>query len=256
MSHAPYFTPEGYRQIVRRALDLSYRVTPFRDFAPPTDAPLLLLRHDLDHSLAAAVEVARLEAEAGVAATYFVQVACPFYNVLAPDGRAAIRALTDLGHEVGLHYEASRYEGDGGDARLALDVALVEDLADAPVVSAAQHLPSGSGRRGLGGALAHDAYDARFTEPPMAYVSDSLMRWRQATPHEMLDRRASFQFLTHPLKWTAHPADLGAMLDRALADEQARLARAYDEIREHYARLLRDRERLDAAFRAARGEAP
>lgn len=249
---AAYFTPGGYAGVIRRALGRGYRVTGFRGFAPPAGRPVLLLRHDLDHDLASALTLAEIEAAAGVSATYFVQIACAFYNLLAPDGRAVLRRLTDLGHEVGLHYEARRYLGAGGRAVLEADLRLLEDLAGAPVVSAAQHIPIDDGVVNLGPRVANEAYEARFTEAPMAYVSDSLMAWRQATPHDLLDADRSFQFLTHPETWLGGAERIGEALDRCLAAEVAALRERYASTLAYYDRLLAERAERDRAFRARR----
>ena len=41
----------------------------------------------LDHSLSGVEQVLELEAALGVRSTWFVQVACDFYNLLSPSGR-------------------------------------------------------------------------------------------------------------------------------------------------------------------------
>ena len=56
----------------------------------------MILRHDVDLSLDAALRMAELEAEAGAAATYFLMTRSEFYNLDSPSGergdRAAARA--------------------------------------------------------------------------------------------------------------------------------------------------------------------
>lgn len=253
------FSREGYRAILERALALDYRPCCFEDFAPPEASPVLLLRHDLDHSLRAALPIAELEAALGVRSTYFVQVACDFYNLLGSEGRRLMARLAQLGHEVGLHYDSRRYthiaqrSGPAAAERaLRLDIALLEDLAGRTVVSASQHLPSDTGAFEVRGVLSHEAYEDRFTTGSMTYISDSLLAWRQSTPHDLLDRRASFQLLTHPAKWAAPVAGLSEFLQRAFREECDALRERYEDVENHYADLLRRRDELDAAFRARR----
>src|SRR5687768_9718784 len=92
-----YFTLKGYQEILTRAIESGYDVVPFRDFAPPLHRPVLLLRHDLDHTIFRVRPIAEIEAALGVCATYFVQTSCEFYNLLAPAGRGLLRYLTALG---------------------------------------------------------------------------------------------------------------------------------------------------------------
>ena len=63
----------------------------------------ILLRHDVDLSLAAAVQMAELEADRGVSATYFLMTRSVFYNLASAQGELALARLRELGHAVGLH---------------------------------------------------------------------------------------------------------------------------------------------------------
>jgi hypothetical protein len=244
-----YFTPSGYRAILTRALELAYRVVPFREFEGPGERPVLLLRHDLDHMLAPALVTAETEAALGIRASYFLQTACGFYNLLSRESRQLIQRLVEMGHEIGLHYEADRYAGEGGEPRLRSDLRLLEDLAAQPIVSAAQHLPTLDAPVRLAGFVQNEAYESRFIDPPMAYVSDSLMAWRGATPLDLIERRASFQLLTHPDTWTGGCADMREALLGMRQREIAALGARYDALIESYARLLEQRDARDAAFR-------
>ena len=63
----------------------------------------IFLRHDVDLSLAAAVQMAELEAARGVSATYFLMTRSVFYNLASREGERALARLRELGHRVGLH---------------------------------------------------------------------------------------------------------------------------------------------------------
>ena len=60
----------------------------------------MILRHDVDLSLDAAVRMAELEHDAGAAATYFLMTESVFYNLDSSEGVAAIERLRELGHRV------------------------------------------------------------------------------------------------------------------------------------------------------------
>lgn len=248
-----YFTPAGYRAILTRARALGYALTRFCDFAPPEPArPVLLLRHDLDHDLDSARILAGIEAEEGVGATYFVQVACDFYNLLSPSGRATIRALADLGHEIGLHYVAERYVGPDAADNLASDIRLLQDLSGQPVKAAAQHIPIDGAVVDLSAHIADEAYAPRFTAGPMTYISDSLMAWRDTTPHDLLDAGRSFQFLAHPECWVASHRSMPDVFAALKQAEIQAVERRFDTTLDHYATLLRERTERDRQFKAKR----
>ena len=248
-----YFSLEGFRVLLTRALSRSYRVVSFRAFEPPGEHPVLLLRHDLDGPLKGAQAMAELEAEVGVKATYFVQTAGDFYNLLSLGNRALLRRLADLGHEVGLHYDAKRYLACG-EAALASDLRLLEDLFGQPVRSASQHIPLDGDAFAIDRYVENDAYAPRFTQPPMHYISDSLMAWRQATPHDLLERGISFQLLTHPETWIGGYRDMDEALEGMMSEELEMVRMRYRATRSHYAQLIASRAERDRQFRERRAQ--
>jgi hypothetical protein len=64
----------------------------------------LLLRHDVDHDLNAALQVANFEAVQGVRASFFLLPSAPYWQMAYRN--AAARELESLGHTVGLHNNA------------------------------------------------------------------------------------------------------------------------------------------------------
>jgi len=251
-----YFSLEGFRAILTRALALGYRIVPFREFELPGTQPVLLLRHDLDGPLRGAHAMAELEAEVGVRATFFVQTAGDFYNLLSETNRAMLRRFVDLGHEIGLHYEAKRYLGDGGNRTLLSDLRLLEELSGQPVRSASQHIPVDGDAVSVDRYVEHEAYAPRFTQGPMTYISDSLMAWRQATPHDLLDRRASFQLLTHPETWVGAYRDMTEALSGMMNEEIEAIRARYRDVASYYADLIDKRAERDRAFRESRMRPP
>ena len=75
----------------------------FGTFDGPPSRGDVLLRHDVDLSLDAALRMAELEAEAGATATYFLMTESVFYNLASSEGQSALERLRALGHGVGLH---------------------------------------------------------------------------------------------------------------------------------------------------------
>src|SRR5207248_601895 len=132
----------------------------------------------VDLSLEAALELAKLEAEKGVAATYFLMTESEFYNLGSPSGKAAVETLRGWGHHVGLHAVWPKVE--------------LDDRFD-PVFS--WHNPDRH--------FMHESIDTALNvmHPPYGdwYRSDSNQYWRHGCPHEELAAGASerLQLLTH-----------------------------------------------------------
>jgi hypothetical protein len=179
-----------------RFVDLASKTWPARFF---------ILRHDVDYSPSAALELARRESERGIGATYFVLMQTFYYNVLAPEWAMFPRELTALGHEVGLHYDTRALQGfDGSQAESILrsQAALLSDVAGAPVTSMVQHQPALGPEdrfRNLDGFV--NAMSSRFAEQ-IPYVSDSCRAWRDAGFGVLSgEPPPRLQLALHPINW-------------------------------------------------------
>jgi hypothetical protein len=197
-----------YAELLAAARTGGYRLAFFDHEPAPGD---LLLRHDVDLSLDAALTLAVLEAEAGAQATYFLMTQSVFYNLGSPEGEHALVRLRELGHRVGLHAVYPRLE--------------LDDRFD-PVV--AWHNPDPEFmREPLDGAV--NVMQPEYFDPDH-YRSDSNQHWRSGCPHEELTG-GSFewlQLLTHPEIW-AYPGEtmretMLAMLEAERGRDLERLA--------------------------------
>src|ERR1700687_4480615 len=109
----PPFSRAGYRRLVEAFLHAGYRPATFDDVR--RECRDVILRHDVDVSLEAAVNIAEIEREMGVQATYFAMISNSFYNIHSYEGRRSLARLRELGHHVGLHFDTTHYaNGDGG----------------------------------------------------------------------------------------------------------------------------------------------
>ena len=103
------FTLNKYRQLCEALKKLSCPILTVRDFVNQNQPHefLIVMRHDVDRMLPAAIRMAKLEAEFGIPATYYVRMT---RNVFQPD---AIKSLLHCGHEIGYHYEVlSKAQGN------------------------------------------------------------------------------------------------------------------------------------------------
>jgi hypothetical protein len=197
-----------YHELLDAAKAGGYRFAFFEGAPEEGD---LILRHDVDLSLDAALRLAELEADAAAQASYFLMTRSVFYNLASDEGERALERLRELGHRVGLHAVYPRID--------------LDDRFD-PVV--AWHNPDPEFMRApVEGTI-------NVMEPPWfdpaTYRSDSNQRWRSGCPHEEL-RESAFpwlQLLTHPEIWVYPGERMGetmrAMLDAERVLDLERLA--------------------------------
>lgn len=210
------FSTEGYTALVRALIGRGYTVRSFANAEP--GARHLILRHDIDMSLEAAVPIAEAEAALGVSAVYFVLVRSELYNPFAPPGAAALARIGSLGHEIGLHFDAALYTEVTLEQAAARECDMLETFIDRPVHTISFHRPHAVllGREGLLAGRRH-AYEPRFFRD-MGYSSDSRGGWRHGHPltHAAVSAGRALQLLTHPIWWQDPPASPVARLDNLL----------------------------------------
>jgi hypothetical protein len=198
------WTLDDYRDLLAAIAAGGYR---YAWFAEAPERGQVLLRHDVDLTLDAALRMARLEAEEGVTATYFLMTRSVFYNLASSEGEEAIATLRALGHRVGLH--------------AVHPDATLDDRFD-PVLS--WHNPEPEYMtapvRGAVNVMAEPFFD------PHTYRSDSNQRWRSGDPRDEL-RSGAFpwlQLLVHPEIWVYEGATMGLTMRTMLnAEKQRRL---------------------------------
>jgi len=209
------FDLDHYRELLDAAAAGGYRWATFD--TEPTRGDVLL-RHDVDLSLEAALEMAQLEQSLGARATYFLMTESVFYNLDSELGRETLRGLRDLGHAVGLHAVYPRVSQD--------------DRFDAVV---AWHNPDPEYVNEPVSGFVNVMQQPWFTKGK--YRSDSNQHWREGCPHDEL-RAGAFewlQLLVHPEIWV-YPG--GTMRDTMHAMVEAKE-------RELFAYLATDRIDLE-----------
>jgi hypothetical protein len=165
----------------------------------------LLLRHDVDLSLDAALRVAELEAAVEVPATYFLMTQSVFYNLSSSEGVRAINRLRELGHSIGLH---AVWPGAENDDRFDPVLAWHNpepDYMSQPV-------------DGFVNVMQPPYFD------PDHYRSDSNQSWRHGCPHEGLARGEFewLQLLVHPEIWVYPGSSMGETMNALLDAERER----------------------------------
>jgi peptidoglycan/xylan/chitin deacetylase (PgdA/CDA1 family) len=227
------FTEAGYRELLQLAR-ANYRFARFGDDSVDRH---VLWRHDIDISVNRAVRLAEIEAEHGVVATYFLHLRSPFYNLLNSEMLWRVRRVIAQGHDIGLHFDPSRYEG--GLSRSALEAAigaegdlLAREFGTPPravsfhdISTLREPVPDDDRLCGL-----VNAYSRRLRDN-YAYVSDSNGVWLYRRLRDVVEAAAEdrLQVLTHPEWWTPEVMAPRQRVQRAIDGHAAAMARRYDE---------------------------
>jgi hypothetical protein len=213
--------------------------------------PTILLRHDVDLDLAAALKMGEIENRRGIASTYMVMTTSPFYRIDESCSITQLRQLYAMGHEIALHFDfpdASMRSAPPSIDEVAplVDVAArrIEDVVGSPVRSVSFHRPLPAFLKGplhVSGRV--NAYAHELME---WYLSDSAGRWREGEPLPMLERPKGklLQLLIHPIWWgdrhRSGPERLQDFYDRSTLDLSAELVTRFGtDLADHIQRVRR-----------------
>ena len=195
------FSLDHYRDLLRAARAGGYR---WAGFDRPPEPGVVILRHDVDLSLDAAIAMAEVEAEEAAWSTWFLMTRSVFYNLASSEGERAIERLRALGHRLAHHAVWPHVD--------------LDERFD-PVV--AWHNPDPEYMWApVDGAL--NVMVPPYFDPHH-YRSDSNQRWRHGCPHEDLERGAFtwVQLLTHPEIWAFPGATMRETMESMLDAERA-----------------------------------
>ncbi|MGG3800905.1 hypothetical protein [Metabacillus fastidiosus] len=201
------FTLERYKNILEMAKANHYQFVTFHQASNTSSSDkIIILRHDIDLSLEKAVEMAELEKNQGVKATYFVMISSDFYNIWNKKSRYLIKKIMDYGHDIGLHFDESVYKVNNLNELTTFieqEIDLLSKLIGQPVTIVSFHIPSRillDSDLKLGKWL--NTYENRFFTD-IKYLSDSTRKWRGETIEEVLSKKehVKIQLLIHPIWW-------------------------------------------------------
>jgi hypothetical protein len=198
------FSLESYSQLLSALKDQGYSFCGFQEINPLLleKRPFVVLRHDIDINLRLAVEIARIEYEHDVRATYFVMLHSPLYNVLSGASAEILSQIYRYGHQIAAHIDLTVYDNDY--TKMLMDVEVLSkyypyintELVSLHSPLDLQHVPIASIPQ------LNNVYGASI-KGDVAYISDSTGRWRYGHPldSDAFHARKPIQLLTHPIWW-------------------------------------------------------
>lgn len=197
------FSYKHYFQVLDEAKK-EYNIIPVKDvFKFRNDEKLVILRHDVDVSLEHALRIAEMEADHNLRSTYFILFHGTYYNPLSDVNVSSIQSISDLGHEIGLHYDTSFLKGPVTKIikNITDEVKILENIIDKKITSIVQHDPSTSPELGA-------KIPRKFLDPmkstvfkKISYISDSVQNWRRGCMCKHVGNEKQLQILTHPIWW-------------------------------------------------------
>lgn len=177
-----------------------------------------ILRHDIDLSIAKALQMAEYEASLNfkVRSTFFVLLRTDFYNPASRDSVKMLREIAAMGHEIGLHFDESAYDDidlNTCSQSVQGEADVLQGILGIPIRAVSMHMPSQCFLKSdLNFEGLINAYSKVFFKE-FKYLSDSMRKWREdpvvAVESREYDR---MHILTHPIWYDANEVSIQKIL--------------------------------------------
>jgi len=204
------FTLEHYRECLISFKTAGYKFLTFSEVGSSflKKDKFFLCRHDVDHQLDLALNMARIEASLGIKSTYFLRTQARSYNLFSWPSVQVIHEIKDLGHELGYHYEFPLEKQEQNLRFFECTLNLLRSLfGDDTFHAICPHEPARvKTNKSVGEDLrkkleiTYDAYDPVLMEK-FKYISDSSCHWREGCMHTYAKSSQNLYVLTHPVWW-------------------------------------------------------
>ena len=210
------FTIEGYINLLHYLKQI-YNIAPFCKVSEKK-TPYLILRHDVDYSLEAAFEMARIEKNLGITSTYFVLASCEVYDLHEEKNANWLRKISDLGHEIGLHFEPRKYRSYNRSVKetFRIETNRLETISGKKVVSIARH--NEWDRDPFASIKGYINANHPYWRSDL-FVHDSCRAWATLEGLFMLINNPprTVQLLVHPDNWQKVKMDREVLIERLFA---------------------------------------
>lgn len=232
---------------------------PLMDFSKvsASDQRFFLLRHDIEFSVEKAYELAKIEHDRlGISSSYFFQVRNYSYNALAFKNVKLIKAISDMGHKIGLHVNTSGLSSlDDIKSFIKNDVNILQNGVGLPIDRFSFHRPSHALLAlNINIDRLINAYDKRFfhfysDKPPellnVSYFSDSQHRWKYGNPLSALEQHVKkIQLLIHPYSWSRKGMDNTHNFKELIKEKQKMMLQAINDECKHFPKELLSNENI------------
>lgn len=210
----------NYRTLLEVFKEEGYHFASYCD--PKGAGRNVLLRHDIDLTLEYAEVFARINAEAEVAGTFFLQLRCELYNLLSHEVLASVKRIVALGQHIGFHAVVSPETTPETVAEeLHQDFTMFRSIVPEAQPVFAWHNPSVLSADGF--SCIEQEFDGLVNtygkiwgdSPP--YYSDTNMRW---TFDELLDlarsEQSAMQLAIAPMQWYPEEPDMPGVIASSL----------------------------------------
>jgi len=214
------YNKQTYKSILQFALERGFKFVDFLTANADDDkSRQLILRHDIDYSIALAYQMAEIDAACKIKSTFALLSSSPLYNPFTPDNIKFINEIQQLGHNIVLHHHVT--PGSTTDEikqDIVREIHLMRTVYPNIMPVFVWHdLPPKNLLSDIKITGMVNAYNTRYIKR-MFYISDSILRHKPETFFKVLDEHKLLHMLLHPIIWMSEQNNMISMVSYVLTE--------------------------------------
>ena len=233
------FTYEHYSDTLKN-IKKTHKFSSYKNYSTND----VILRHDVDTSLIAALKLAQIENDLDISSTFFLYLSSEFYNSFGEKSHKMINQILDLGHKIGLHYSEDFILKNNLDPSNTIrkEIDFFEYHYNTTIEAISAHEANSfppSMKISLPDNV-ENAYSEKFVKD-RKYLSDSAMFWREGCFCQHFTHFDKLQILIHPMWWNENKKTRSEIMALFLNDEYdqyTKLVKSDAEKHENWAKIL------------------
>lgn len=229
------FTLINYRKLLKIAKENNFKFSSYSE-SHSNDSKQILLRHDVEFSPFIALEMAKIETEECVKATYFFQLHSETYNVLEKEISNIVFKVKSLGHDIGLHFDSHYFDVTNEEELekyLKLDTQYFNTIFNTNIEVFSFHNTNpfflSCDKENYAELI--NVYSLKLKNK-FSYCADSTGFWRYDRLEDVLNnpKIQKLQVLTHDAMWSDEILSPRQRVFKSIDDNAHRVKQWYDEI--------------------------
>jgi len=216
------FTYKAYEELLMFLKRSRYEICNYENYKRSNRC--VILRHDVDFSLEAALRFAEIEHKHNVQSTYFILLSTGFYNPFHKKAYDIITEIRKMGHDIGLHFDEARYS-ISNEYEFAWyvekEASILSEGLNISINVVSMHRPSRWVlQKNLKFNNLVNSYSREFI-CDFKYLSDSRMKWRENVFHVLQSNEFErLHILTHPIWYQISEITMEEILLRLIRNHQ------------------------------------
>lgn len=221
------FILKHYEEICNIIAKSQYKVCFFNSWSSDFKN-IFILRHDVDQSLEQSIKIAKIENNYNIKSTFFLWLRSPFYNIFEKKYSDIIYKISNLGHQIGLHFDENVYKIENEknlNKFIEKEVNLIKTYFNINIYAISMHRPS---KWLLNNDVKLDkyinTYEKRFFKD-FKYFSDSRRQWKEGCICNKIDvkRYDKLHILIHPFWWVDKDINFNERMSDFIRDKVNKL---------------------------------